>query len=108
MIYRRMPAQLRVVVHRAEHEVIGVATPPAWTEGTPCSQTDPGLFFPEKGVKGYSPQKAKKICRTQCEVREKCLEWALTFERINPTMVFGIYGGMTPNERKALLKSNAA
>ena len=38
-----------------------------------CTQTDPELFFPEKGG---STREAKKVC-ANCTVRAECLSYAL-------------------------------
>lgn len=58
-----------------------------------CAQTDPEVFFPEKGG---STAPAKRVCAA-CDVREKCLEWALANNER-----FGIYGGLSERERRAL------
>ncbi|MEO5499135.1 MAG: WhiB family transcriptional regulator [Candidatus Saccharimonadales bacterium] len=59
-----------------------------------CAQTDPELFFPDKG-KGTASY-AKNVCATSCDTtdREICLEGAL--ERKEP---FGVWGGMSKAER---------
>ena len=61
--------------------------------GALCAQTDPEVFFPEKGG---SSKEAKAIC-SACEVRLECLEWAVTNEE-----KYGIWGGLTPQEREHL------
>lgn len=68
----------------------------AWRKRSACADPDidPDIFH----SKGLETQKAKEVC-SRCEVSQKCLNWALeTQER------FGIYGGMTARERKALLR----
>lgn len=65
-------------------------------EGGMCAQTDPEIFFPEKGG---STREARRICNTICEVKEECLEGAL--ERKEK---FGIWGGLTHTELRALGK----
>ncbi|WP_414942834.1 WhiB family transcriptional regulator, partial [Amycolatopsis sp. cmx-11-51] len=58
-----------------------------------CRDTDPdGLF-----VRGAEHNRAKAVC-LGCPVRTECLAEALD-GRIN----FGIWGGMTERERRALL-----
>jgi WhiB family redox-sensing transcriptional regulator len=59
-----------------------------------CAQTDPDLFFPEKGVPSGP---ARRIC-AQCDVRKECLGEAL----LRPEQ-FGVSGGLTSSARKALL-----
>jgi WhiB family redox-sensing transcriptional regulator len=60
-----------------------------------CAQTDPELFFPEKGG---STKAAKKICMA-CPERIDCLEAALAGEE-----KFGIWGGLTERERRRILR----
>lgn len=59
-----------------------------------CPQTDPELFFPDKGS---SPKEAKSICG-RCEVADRCLQWS-----IDNDMQFGIWGGLTARERRNLV-----
>jgi WhiB family transcriptional regulator, redox-sensing transcriptional regulator len=69
--------------------------PLAWQSDSLCAQTDPEAFFPEKGG---STRDAKKIC-TSCEVRSRCLEYALENDER-----FGIWGGLSERERRKLRK----
>ncbi len=69
--------------------------PPAhlpWMDDAACAQTDPDMFFPEKGG---STRNAKRICGG-CDVREQCLEYALATGQQE-----GIWGGLAPRERRA-------
>lgn len=66
-----------------------------WQERALCAQTDPEAFFPEKGG---STREAKRICQS-CEVRDKCLEYALEHDER-----FGIWGGLSERERRRLKK----
>lgn len=64
-----------------------------WVADAVCAQTDPELFFPEKG---YTPHAAKKICMG-CVARLDCLDYALrTYQR------YGVWGGTTERERRKL------
>jgi WhiB family redox-sensing transcriptional regulator len=65
-----------------------------WRDKARCSQTDPEVWFPEKGG---SPDHAKRIC-AQCEVRPECLAYALA----QPESPHGVWGGFTENERRRL------
>lgn len=58
-----------------------------------CAQTDPEAFFPDKGG---STRDAKRVCHT-CPIRRACLEYALTHDER-----FGIWGGLSERERRAL------
>lgn len=60
-----------------------------------CTQTDPELFFPERG---QSNTVAKSICAS-CPISLACLEDALTLE---PEYDYGIWGGTSSRERHIL------
>jgi WhiB family redox-sensing transcriptional regulator len=66
-----------------------------WKDQGLCRQTDPEVFFPEKG---RSTKEAKAVCR-RCPVREDCLETALAADER-----FGIWGGLSERERRRLKK----
>lgn len=67
--------------------------PAPWMENALCAQTDPDLFFPDKGG---STRESKSIC-ARCPVAAECLDHALAHdERI------GIWGGLSPAERRAV------
>jgi WhiB family redox-sensing transcriptional regulator len=66
-------------------------TEPDWRDASLCSQTDPEIFFPEKGG---SVRPAKEICR-RCPVRVQCLE-----EVLKDDEPFGIWAGLTDRERR--------
>lgn len=78
-----------------------VPAPARWA-GTPaCADiTDPELFFPldEGGAAGAA---AKAVCGG-CELRTRCLEYALSTR-----MAAGIWGGLATAERDALIQTNA-
>lgn len=67
---------------------------PGWIEEAICPQTDPEIFFPEKGS---SSRQALKVCAS-CPVKLDCLTTALH----SPYGAIGIWGGTTPDERKSL------
>ena len=69
----------------------------SWQHKALCSQTDPEVFFPEKGG---STRDAKRVC-AQCEVREQCLQWAIDHDER-----FGIWGGMSERERRKYKKEH--
>ena len=69
-----------------------------WMSDALCAETAPEMFFPEKGA---SSAAAKKVCAA-CDVRERCLEYALT-----NNLQDGIYGGRSPKERARLRRSAA-
>lgn len=67
-----------------------------WREEALCAQTDPEIFFPEPG---QSPRAAKQVC-ADCPVRTQCLTDALDRRDI----AFGVRGGLTPTQRRVLLR----
>jgi len=67
--------------------------PLAWQESALCAQTDPEVFFPEKGG---STREAKRVC-AKCDVRGECLEYAVLHDER-----FGIWGGMSERDRRRL------
>ncbi len=65
-----------------------------WTAEAACRGSDPDLLF----VQGAAQNRAKTICRG-CVVRTECLADAL-----DNRVEFGVWGGMTERERRALLR----
>lgn len=61
------------------------------------------LWFPD-AAKNY--KWAKAICHT-CPVRQQCLDWAMANEHGTAWTRYGIYGGLTPDERAQLAKETA-
>jgi WhiB family redox-sensing transcriptional regulator len=69
-----------------------------WTSKAHCREDeDPDIFFPisETGATIKQIEIAKGICRT-CPVVASCLQFSL-----DTRQQFGIFGGMTPEERRA-------
>jgi WhiB family redox-sensing transcriptional regulator len=58
----------------------------------------PEIFYPEgpEHVRKYDERTAKSICNA-CPVRELCLDYALVARE-----EYGIWGGLTPSERRLL------
>ena len=69
----------------------------AWQKDALCAQTDPELFFPERGGVRFV-RKAKSICG-DCTVRDECLEYALANDER-----FGVWGGKSERERHRMRK----
>lgn len=82
----------------------GTKTPPVdsstteppndWRHAARCRTGDPDTLF----VQGALQRDAREVCRS-CPVRTECLAHALD-NRIR----FGVWGGMTERERRALLR----
>lgn len=74
-----------------------------WRHHAECLDEDPELFFPtgNTGLSLRQIQEAKAVCRT-CDVAGDCLRWA------NETgQDFGIWGGLTEDERRAQKRRDA-
>ena len=65
-----------------------------WATRAACNGADPDALF----VQGAAQNRAKQICMG-CEVRTECLADAL-----DNKVEFGVWGGMTERERRALLR----
>jgi WhiB family redox-sensing transcriptional regulator len=65
-----------------------------WTTRARCRTTDPDDLF----VQGAAQNRAKQVC-LGCPVRAECLADAL-----DNRVEFGVWGGMTERERRALLR----
>jgi WhiB family redox-sensing transcriptional regulator len=65
-----------------------------WTTRAACRTNDPDELF----VQGAAQNRAKQVC-LGCPVRAECLADAL-----DNRVEFGVWGGMTERERRALLR----
>jgi len=65
-----------------------------WTAAAACNNADPDELF----VTGAAQNRAKAVCLS-CPVRAECLADAL-----DNRVEFGVWGGMTERERRAVLK----
>jgi WhiB family redox-sensing transcriptional regulator len=68
--------------------------PAEWAAGAACRTSDPDALF----VQGAAQNRAKLVCMG-CPVRTECLADAL-----DNRVEFGVWGGMTERERRALLR----
>lgn len=69
----------------------------SWQADALCAQTDPEVFFPEKGE---SSEQAKKTCAL-CEVKEDCRAYALCNGE-----TFGVWGGLSESELRQITSPN--
>ncbi|MCZ1011952.1 WhiB family transcriptional regulator [Streptomyces lydicus] len=65
-----------------------------WSDDAACRNSDPEELFADS----TRQRRAKAIC-TACPVRTRCLA-----EALDNGIEFGVWGGMTERERRALLK----
>jgi hypothetical protein len=70
-----------------------------WLHLAACRDTDPELFFPERGENAKG-QAAKQVCAA-CQVQQQCRELAVRTARSREED-HGIYGGTTPHQRSGL------
>jgi WhiB family redox-sensing transcriptional regulator len=94
-------------VPKRQFRDVGPLNPINWASRAACSDMDTDLFYPEaslderkKGV--WNPadyEAARQVC-LGCPVRPECYEYAMATEE-----EWGMWGGFTPEERKAMKKS---
>jgi WhiB family redox-sensing transcriptional regulator len=65
-----------------------------WASQAYCNQTRPDELF----VRGAAQNRAKQLCNG-CPVRTECLA-----EALDNQIEWGVWGGMTERERRALLR----
>lgn len=77
-----------------------------WQMRAACRGIDTGNFYHPENERGPSrvkrEQRAKQIC-DHCPVVENCLRWALAARE-----PYGVWGGLSVEEREALLTSQSA
>ncbi len=69
-----------------------------WAPEAMCRKTSPDQLF----VRGAEQNKAKQLC-SGCPVRSECLA-----EALDNAIEWGVWGGMTERERRALLRRRPA
>lgn len=96
----QLNAVFKVARHNAQTDknIIADTRDLHWRDNALCAQSNPELFFPEKGG---STRPAKKICKA-CDVRAECLEDALSRDEH-----FGVAGGLSVRERWRLKKQRS-
>jgi WhiB family redox-sensing transcriptional regulator len=65
-----------------------------WASAAACRESQPDQLF----VRGAEQNKAKQLC-SGCPVRTECLA-----EALDNQIEWGVWGGMTERERRALLR----
>ena len=77
-----------------------------WRLRAACRVTDPALFFYAENERGGSRRRrtaaAKDACH-HCPVVAECLAWAMSANE-----AYGIWGGLTPEERETLKQPMSA
>lgn len=76
---------------------------PRWRDLALCREVDPHLFFPDPGGQARA---ARRVCAA-CDVRTDCLTDVLAREHgLTVKYRSGVYGGLTPEQRHHLDRSN--
>ena len=72
-----------------------------WHRQAACLTVEPELFFPNGTTGEHARQaaRAQRVCLA-CPVRVECLEFALESRQD-----FGVWGGLTEEERRSLRRS---
>lgn len=77
-----------------------------WVTRAACRGADTAIFYHPENERGPSrtrrQQRAKAVC-ARCPVAEKCLRWALAARE-----PYGVWGGLSAEEREALLARKPA
>jgi WhiB family redox-sensing transcriptional regulator len=68
----------------------------AWVSNARCRESDPDALF----VRGAAQRRAAALCR-HCPVLQEC-----GAEALDNKVEYGIWGGMTERQRRALLKEH--
>jgi len=69
-----------------------------WRAKATCANSDTEKFFPHRdGVDAAMIVAQAQLCCAECTVRKECLEFALTNK-----LKYGIWGGVTPRNRRGL------
>lgn len=71
-----------------------------WRDHAACTDSDPGLFFPDPGDP-VANLDAARVC-AGCEVRDDCLRYAL-----NRRIEHGVWGGLSEQQRANLRRRGA-
>ncbi|WP_043498023.1 WhiB family transcriptional regulator [Georgenia sp. SUBG003] len=66
----------------------------SWASGAACAGIEPDALF----VRGAAQRQARQLCFT-CPVRMQCLA-----EALSSNTSFGVWGGLTERERRALVR----
>jgi WhiB family redox-sensing transcriptional regulator len=77
-----------------------------WAERAACRGSDTGNFYHPENERGPSrvrrEMQAKAVCAA-CPVLQSCLRWALSARE-----PYGVWGGLSTEEREALLTLQSA
>jgi WhiB family redox-sensing transcriptional regulator len=86
-------------LRRRDVNTLGVFLRKDWRNRAKCSSLPTSIFFPENAQSDRVWDRAREVCAS-CDVRVECLAFALSYEE--PEDRWGMYAGMTPNERNLI------
>lgn len=77
----------------------------SWRDRAACAGLPTEVFYlgPGNGPRSTQVQAAKQVC-AGCPVTASCLAAAMEFEAGNDSYRHGIWGGLTPEERRRLAR----
>lgn len=75
-------------------------TSDTWRDHATCRNISPEIHFPDEPIKTDQVWDAARTYCRACPVKTWCLDLALKCE--TPGYRYGMYGGLTPNEREQL------
>lgn len=105
----RIPSQGTAIStgsYRSRVKVGNVLTIPPWTDRAACADVpDPDIFFPPGKGRHDLARAAKAIC-AGCPVKRECLNYALCLG--HSLSDYGIWGGLTPRDRRGMKRGVAA
>lgn len=77
-----------------------------YLDGAACASVDPDFWYPEGARRAEhrkQAERAKEICRYQCQLELVCRELVMAAEAGKPAdQRHGVAGGLDPQERAAL------
>ena len=74
-----------------------------WSDDAKCKGKPSSVFFPPFSYSDNRWLMAREICAS-CDVREQCLALVMRLEYTDDK--WGMFGGLTPDERRDLRRQN--
>lgn len=96
--------QVSVVVSESLAEFVNSIRPAAWQAHAACLGLTDLFFFPDGQVHSTVAHLPRQMCRTGCPVREECLEYTLTLDRLPAA---GIWAGYSIPELRVMRRQRA-
>lgn len=84
-------------------DLMTMADPQPWMRHGACVGKNPELWFPHEGQQVES-REAKRICMDECPMLARCQLYAME----QPSTLYGIWGGLSQDDRRALRRKRAS